>query len=74
MLYSILRALSLIGPRLSMQELISHVGSFLADVTYSVVTFPTDIADYIYAHPKALDLDLQGIWISDRRSASRLHA
>lgn len=26
-----------------------------------------DIANYIYQHPKALDLNLQGMWISDRK-------
>ena len=25
-----------------------------------------DFADYIYDHPGLLDLDLQGMWISDR--------
>ena len=25
-----------------------------------------DIANYIYEHPGALDLDLQGMWVSDR--------
>ena len=27
-----------------------------------------DIANYIYEHPTALDIDLQGIWIADRKS------
>jgi hypothetical protein len=30
------------------------------------LTFPQDIADYIYKHPTQLDLDLKGIWIADR--------
>jgi hypothetical protein len=29
----------------------------------------SDIANYIYEHPKALDLNLQGIWIADRESS-----
>jgi hypothetical protein len=29
--------------------------------------FFLDIANYIYENPSQLDLDLQGIWISDRR-------
>ena len=34
----------------------------------SWVVFNTelDIANYIYGHPRALDLSLKGIWISDR--------
>ena len=27
-----------------------------------------DIANYIYEHPTALDLNLQGIWIADRKN------
>ena len=29
-------------------------------------SFMIDFADYIYDHPGLLDLDLQGMWISDR--------
>ena len=26
-----------------------------------------DIANYIYEHPGVIDLDLQGVWIADRK-------
>jgi carboxypeptidase D len=37
---------------------------YLTGESYAGTYIPY-IADYIYAHPKALDLDLQGLWISD---------
>ena len=33
-----------------------------------------DIANYIYEHPTALDLNLQGIWIADRKSVFLFHS
>ncbi|KAG8806089.1 hypothetical protein FRC17_005184 [Serendipita sp. 399] len=48
----------------SMQECMSPVGpaGSTADPSLTIV----DLADYIYSHPRALDLKLKGIWIADR--------
>jgi carboxypeptidase D len=41
---------------------------YLTGESYAGMYVPY-IADYIYAHPTMLDLQLQGIWIADREHA-----
>lgn len=31
-----------------------------------LISFMIDFADYLYEHPGLVDLDLQGMWASDR--------
>jgi carboxypeptidase D len=44
-----------------MYVVLTHIPEGIAEL--SVI----DIANYIYEHPTALDLNLQGIWIADRK-------
>jgi hypothetical protein len=44
----------------------SLVSIILLWVVDFIIDASLDIANYIYENPKALDLNLQGIWISDR--------
>jgi hypothetical protein len=46
----------------------SHVCDFTLLLLEIFESSTIDIANYIYEHPTALDLDLQGIWIADRNS------
>ena len=51
-----------------MRGYMSHVGRSTLLILKISGLSTIDIANYIYEHPTALDLDLQGIWIADRKS------
>ena len=46
-----------------------YVWPSVAGLPVGVDDADTDLANYIYDRPGALDLDLTGIWIADRESA-----
>ena len=50
--------------------LVSFSAAFLCGQPAKTSCVCTDIANYIYEHPGSLDLNLKGIWISDRMSTS----
>jgi len=54
----------------SMREHTSLVSRILLMLTGFFNYMNLDIANYIYEHPMALDLSLQGIWINDRKPSS----